>query len=294
MSCFKVWYSEFRARFRIWKEKKNRKLGMDAKNAELLGVISYFVKSPRKLDKTKQMVVVVLVGMSALPGCTAFSKTLTSQGLTLRTPGAFCSKGPEPRTYSKRRVSREGIAGLKMELLGKRYWMWNASEWLFDKFVELVQLVSLLLYRFISPFFESGPYDPARLKPIHRRLAEIRAKTTGQKGGELDMMDVVWEVGAADEKFISPDSQDTFADSHDTTLVQKKSSRYVFNFSILAIPALIQAVSFVSGDMYLKAVGSASVWLVVLAVFVDWVKDALFGWDGMEGDAEQQRDGEYN
>jgi hypothetical protein len=261
------------------------------------------------------MVVVALVGMSALPGsktirvnvgclmagpsftaakhyCPTFGAT--SQRLTLRTPGAFCSKGPEPRTYSKRRVSSDGIAGFKMELLGKRYWMWNASEWLFDKFVELVQLVSLLLYRFISPFFESGPYDPARLKPIHRRLAEVRAKTTGQKGGELDMIDVVWEVGAADEKFISADSQDTFADSQDTTLVQKKSSRYVFNFSILAIPAFIQAVSFVSGDMYLKAVGSASVWLVVLAVFVDWVKDALFGWDDMEGDAEQQRDGGYD
>ena len=272
---------------------------MGDQNAGLLGVRSYFVKSImlRKLDKTKKMVVVALVGMSALPGCTAFLPFFQSQGLTLsRTPGAFCSKCPEPCTYLKRRVSREGIAGFKMELLGKRYWMWNASEWLFDKFVELVQMVSLLLYRFISPFFESGPYDPARLKPIHRRLAEIRAKTTGQKGGELDMMDVVWEVGAADEKFISPDSQDTFADSQDTPLVQKKSSRYVFNFSILAIPAFIQAVSFINGDMYLKAVGSASVWLVVLAVFVDWVKDALFGWDGMEGDAEQpkRRDGGYN
>lgn len=40
-----------------------------------------------------------------------------------------------------RRVKREpAVTALKMELLGKRFWLWNASEWAFDKFVALTQV----------------------------------------------------------------------------------------------------------------------------------------------------------
>ena len=79
-----------------------------------------------------------LATMAALPGSAAFSSSLPSHMLQLRT-GAFC-KGPPPLNFLKRRVNTEGVAGFKMELLGKRYWMWNVSEWAFDKFIALTQV----------------------------------------------------------------------------------------------------------------------------------------------------------
>ena len=79
-----------------------------------------------------------LAAMVALPGSAAFSSSLPSHVLQLRT-GAFC-KGPPPLNFLKRRVNTEGVAGFKMELLGKRYWMWNVSEWAFDKFIALTQV----------------------------------------------------------------------------------------------------------------------------------------------------------
>jgi len=80
----------------------------------------------------------MFASLAALPGSAAFSSSLPSHMLQLRT-GAFC-KGPPPLNFLKRRVNTEGVAGFKMELLGKRYWMWNVSEWAFDKFIALTQV----------------------------------------------------------------------------------------------------------------------------------------------------------
>jgi hypothetical protein len=134
----------------------------------------------------------------ALPESAAF--TAPAHSLALKTSqGAFCARS-QPiggMGVSRRAERRESVTALKMELLGKRYWMWNASEWMFDKFVALTQTVVFTLYGIITRLFES-PYDEARLKAIRRRIAELRAsREMSEPRNALDMMDVVWEVGAA-------------------------------------------------------------------------------------------------
>ena len=60
-------------------------------------------------------------------------------------------------------------------------------------------MVVFTLYGIIQRLFES-PYDEQRLKAIRRRIAELRASREEQEPrNAVDMMDVVWEVGAAGE-----------------------------------------------------------------------------------------------
>ena len=61
----------------------------------------------------------------------------------------------------------------------------------------LKQVVVFTLYGLVQRLFES-PYDEDRLKAIRRRIAELRASREEQAPtNAVDMMDVVWEVGAA-------------------------------------------------------------------------------------------------
>ena len=43
-------------------------------------------------------------------------------------------------TYARR------VGDMKMELLGKRYWLWNVSEWALDKFIALTQVTWIVLH----------------------------------------------------------------------------------------------------------------------------------------------------
>jgi len=137
-----------------------------------------------------------LAALAALPEAAAF--TAPTHSLALKTSaGAFCARSQPVSGMGRRAERRQSATALKMELLGKRYWMWNASEWMFDKFVALTQVVVFTLYGVITRLFES-PYDEARLKAIRRRIAELRAsREMSEPRNALDMMDVVWEVGAA-------------------------------------------------------------------------------------------------
>ena len=68
-----------------------------------------------------------------------------------------------------------------------------------DRGVIAWQVVVFTLYGIIQRLFES-PYDEQRLKAIRRRIAELRASREEQEPrNAVDMMDVVWEVGAAGE-----------------------------------------------------------------------------------------------
>mmetsp|Transcript_44353 Transcript_44353/g.65031 ORF Transcript_44353/g.65031 Transcript_44353/m.65031 type:complete len:312 (-) Transcript_44353:364-1299(-) len=240
-------------------------------------------------------VALALAMIATLPGCAAFMTPSHSMHLLGRTqPGSFC-KTPSVIS-SMRRVKREpAVTALKMELLGKRFWLWNASEWAFDKFVALTQVVVFTLYGVIARLFES-PYDEARLKAIRRRIAELRASREAQEPrNALDMMDVVWEVGAADEKdkramdlSESPSASRKSA-SGSTTLnsrglsedgnieAPELNSRVAFGFALVSLPILAQLVSALSEDVYLKASANASIWIVGLVVFVDWAAGSPSG-----------------
>lgn len=228
-----------------------------------------------------------LAALAALPEAAAF--TAPTHSLALKTSaGAFCARSQPVSGMGRRAERRQSATALKMELLGKRYWMWNASEWMFDKFVALTQVVVFTLYGVITRLFES-PYDEARLKAIRRRIAELRAsREMSEPRNALDMMDVVWEVGAADEKVGAPasgssdDNKPMASDSNrigstGRTLTPdgavdapSMDPRMAFSFALVSIPVLLEFISYVSDDLYLRALGSASVWFVGLCVFVDW------------------------
>lgn len=235
----------------------------------------------------------------ALPGGAAFmtpSHSMQLRGACTQ-PGAFC-KAPPVISSMKRVRKAPAVAALKMELIGKRFWLWNASEWMFDKFVALTQVVVFTLYGVIARLFES-PYDEARLKAIRRRIAELRASREAQEPrNALDMMDVVWEVGAADGKDKSAKDSDL-----DSSAMGRKSqrtgstnggasrglsdegninapelnSRIAFGFSLVSFPILMQIASILSVDPYIKASADASIWLVLLVVFVDWAAGSPAG-----------------
>lgn len=83
------------------------------------------------------------VALAALPSSEAFSAPMSLHGLQLATgSGAFCKPG-QPLTYMKRARSA-AVGDMKMELLGKRYWLWNVSEWALDKFIALTQVAGAL------------------------------------------------------------------------------------------------------------------------------------------------------
>lgn len=84
--------------------------------------------------------VTAVAAVAMLPGGSAFTTSMPSQRLQLRTnSGAFC-KSAKSLNYVKNARRLEAVTGLKMEMLGKRYWMWNVSEWAFDKFIALTQV----------------------------------------------------------------------------------------------------------------------------------------------------------
>lgn len=222
------------------------------------------------------------VALAALSGSEAFSAPMSSHGLQLATgSGAFCKPG-QPLTYMKRARSA-AVGDMKMELLGKRYWLWNVSEWALDKFIALTQVVVFTLYGIIQRLFES-PYDEQRLKAIRRRIAELRASREEQEPrNAVDMMDVVWEVGAADEKVASPMAAQTETksqrigstgrsgpDSDGNIEAPTLDSRQAFGFTLVSVPLFLQAVSAIGDDVYLRACANASIWFVFLVVFVDW------------------------
>lgn len=234
------------------------------------------------------MRVAALAALAAIPEAAAF--TAPAHSLALKTSaGAFIARSQPVSGLGRRAERRQSATALKMELLGKRYWMWNASEWMFDKFVALTQVVVFTLYGVITRLFES-PYDEARLKAIRRRIAELRAsREMSEPRNALDMMDVVWEVGAADEKLGA--STATAGSDENKPLASESSrigstgrtltpdgavdaptmdGRMAFSFALVSLPVLLEFLSYVSDDLYLRALGSASVWFVGLCVFVDW------------------------
>ena len=72
---------------------------------------------------------------------------------------------------------------------------WDRSEF----WACLKQVVVFTLYGLVQRLVDS-PYDEDRLKAIRRRIAELRASREEQAPtNAIDMMDVVWEVGAAGE-----------------------------------------------------------------------------------------------
>lgn len=237
---------------------------------------------------TSQMVAAAAVAaVATLPGGAAFTTSVPSQRMQMMTnSGAFC-KSAKPLNYVKNARRQEAVAGLKMELIGKRYWMWNVSEWAFDKFIALTQVVVFTLYGVFARLFES-PYDEARLKAIRRRIAELRASREAQEPrNALDMMDVVWEVGAADEKLsskVTSNAADPLAASSTSGTQTSEDieapsldSRSALSLSLIAIPAVAQSVALFNDDVYLQAVAHASVWVVFLMVFVDWAAGSPAG-----------------
>ena len=93
-----------------------------------------------------------------------------------------------------------GLSRFKIDMLGKRYWLWKISEWCLDRILDLAQVVTIVICRILARMFES-PYDESRLKAIRRRLTELQAS---EPGSSFSVMDVVWEVGAADEVMKAP------------------------------------------------------------------------------------------
>ena len=91
-----------------------------------------------------------MAAFTAVPGSEAFSAPVSVRGLRLATDsGAFCKAG-QPLTYMKR-ARHAAVGDMKMELLGKRYWLWNVSEWALDKFIALTQVTGTVLYLHFVP-----------------------------------------------------------------------------------------------------------------------------------------------
>lgn len=225
-----------------------------------------------------------VAALAAVPGSEAFAAPVSSHGLRLATTsGAFCKAG-QPLSYIKRARTSAAAGDMRMELLGKRYWLWNVSEWALDKFIALTQVVVFTLYGLVQRLFES-PYDEDRLKAIRRRIAELRASREEQAPtNAVDMMDVVWEVGAADEKVATPTSLQSESavsqrigsagrpgpDEDGNIEAPTMDSRQAFGFTLVSLPLFLQFLSAVQDDVYLRACANASIWFVFLVVFVDW------------------------
>ena len=81
-----------------------------------------------------------LLAMAALPTSTGFMAPPSASSLQLQVAnGAFC-KASMPVAGMMQRKQKAAIMGLKMELVGKRYWLWNLSEWCFDRIIALAQV----------------------------------------------------------------------------------------------------------------------------------------------------------
>jgi len=238
-----------------------------------------------------------VLAIAALPGGTAFMQPVSSHGLRLNlASGAFCKGVSQPVSAMRRRsVRSNALASLSMELVGKRYWLWNTSEWLYDRLVALTQVVVFTLYGVLSRLFES-PYDEARLKAIRRRIAELRAsREAAEPRNALDMMDVVWEVSAADEKVSEPASTDAAdkgtslasssvpAGGDDLSAVDagEVNGREAAFFTIVAVPVVLQVLGMMEHDNpavpYFIAAANASVWFAALCIFVDWAAGSPSG-----------------
>lgn len=206
------------------------------------------------------------------------------------------------------RKQKAAIMGLKMELVGKRYWLWNLSEWCFDRIIALAQMVTFTAYGVLARLFES-PYDESRLRAIRRRISEMKATTelratkeAAEPKNALDMMDVVWEVGAADEKVKEPGSEAEKSEdeeasasaasaaskpSESTAATQpsmssameykEMSSRDALIFSLFSVPAILQGIGLVYDEPYYGAVANASIWFVFCIIFVDWAAGSPAG-----------------
>ena len=141
-----------------------------------------------------------------------------------------------------------------------------------------------------------SPYDEARLKAIRRRIAELRAsREAAEPRNALDMMDVVWEVGAADEKVSKPASTDVAdkgtslasssvpAGGDDLSAVDagEVNGREAAFFTIVAVPVVLQVLGMMEHDNpavpYFIAAANASVWFAALCIFVDWAAGSPSG-----------------
>ena len=110
-----------------------------------------------------------LAALAAVPGSEAFAAPISSQGLQLATAsGAFCKAG-RPLSIIKRARTSAAVGGMTMELLGKRYWLWNVSEWALDKFIALTQVSATLCRGTAACHASVGFGDDGRESPRCRR-----------------------------------------------------------------------------------------------------------------------------
>ena len=104
----------------------------------------------------RTVVATVALAAAAISEVAAFSAAPHSLRLASAN-GAFTAKNSPPLSSMKRTQRKSAAVNLSMELLGKRYWMWNASEWMFDKFVALTQVCTFVarknesLFRTVLP-----------------------------------------------------------------------------------------------------------------------------------------------
>mmetsp|Transcript_44306 Transcript_44306/g.139801 ORF Transcript_44306/g.139801 Transcript_44306/m.139801 type:complete len:261 (+) Transcript_44306:261-1043(+) len=181
----------------------------------------------------------------------------------LQSPQSFAHK--PALLWTKKRTRTNGLQ-LRMEHIGRRYFLWRFAEWAFEKVMVFAQISITLVYNFIKRFQNSAQID--------RRMYDLRYPTykSVKAASGTDKAHLASRAESSPQMTPKASAPSLAGVEHSTN-----QGKTILSFVLLIFPIVTMFASMLVEERNIHVYAQSISWLCLCLLFVDFASGSSSG-----------------